>query len=89
VRVDASPRGCLFVDLVYGTTPFLVAAARAGRPTLDGARMLLHQGALAFEAWTGRRAPRAAMARALERAGLVLTEPGAATTVRTRRPPIR
>jgi hypothetical protein len=51
--------------------------------------MLLHQGALAFEAWTGRHAPRGAMARALERAGLVLTEHVAATTVRTRRPPIR
>jgi shikimate dehydrogenase len=89
LRVEASPRGCLFVDLVYGTTPFVVAAARAGRPALDGARMLLHQGALAFEAWTGRHAPRGAMARALERAGLVLTEHVAATTVRTRRPPIR
>src|SRR5207244_2375952 len=56
VRDAAAPRGCLFVDLVYAArpTPFLAGAARAGRPTLGGAHMLLHQGALAFEAWTGR-----------------------------------
>src|SRR5262245_16479135 len=56
VRFAAAPRRCLFVDLVYGpaASPFLAAAARTGRPTLDGAAMLLHQGALAFEWWTGR-----------------------------------
>jgi shikimate 5-dehydrogenase len=32
--------------------------------------MLLHQGALAFEAWTGRPAPLDAMRRALTDAGL-------------------
>jgi shikimate dehydrogenase len=68
--VAAAPRRCLFVDLVYARTPFLAAAARAGRPTLDGAAMLLHQGALAFAWWTGRRAPLRAMALALRRAGL-------------------
>ena len=74
VRCGAAPDNCLFVDLVYGPrpTPFLAAAARAGRPTLDGGPMLLHQGALAFESWTGCRAPRAAMARALRAAGLSL-----------------
>jgi len=74
LRIAATPRRCLFVDLVYGAvpSPFLRAAARAGRPTLDGAAMLLHQGALAFEAWTERRAPRAAMALALRTAGLTL-----------------
>src|SRR5262249_14390821 len=72
VRHAAAPAACLFVDLLYGARPtsLLAPAARAGRPTLDGAGMLLHQGALAFEAWTGRTAPRAAMARALARAGL-------------------
>ena len=91
VRWAATPRRCLAVDLVYaaGATPFLAAAARRGRPTLDGAHMLLHQGALAFEAWTGRRAPRAAMARALRAAGLALTEPARAATVTARRPPTR
>ncbi|HZP40042.1 MAG TPA: shikimate dehydrogenase [Candidatus Binatia bacterium] len=74
IRVGATPRRCLFVDLVYGRrpTPFLAAASRAGRPAMDGAEMLLHQGALAFEAWTGRPAPRAAMAAALRAAGCTL-----------------
>jgi shikimate dehydrogenase len=88
LRYRAAPRGCLFVDLVYGPrrTPFLLAAARAGHRTLDGAPMLLAQGALAFEAWTGRRAPRGAMARALAAAGVPLTEPTRAATVAARRP---
>ena len=89
LRYAASPPHCLFVDLVYGAepTPFLAAAARARRATLDGAPMLLHQGALAFEAWIGRRAPLTAMAHALGDAGLVLTQRRAARTVRARRPP--
>jgi shikimate dehydrogenase len=67
---------CLFVDLVYGRrTPFLSAARRAGRRTMDGGPMLLHQGALAFALWTGRRAPLGAMARALDTAGLALPRP--------------
>lgn len=67
VRPERSRPDCLFVDLLYGrTTPFLAAAARARRPVLDGTGMLVHQGALAFEAWTGRPAPLAAMRRALE-----------------------
>src|SRR5439155_1456180 len=46
LRYAAAPRGCLFVDLVYAAhpTPFLAGAARAGRPTLGGAHMLLHHG---------------------------------------------
>lgn len=94
LRVEATPQRCLFVDLVYAATPtpFLARAARAGRPTLDGTPLLLHQGALAFELWTGRRAPRTAMARALRAAGLTthptaLTRPGATATVAPRRPP--
>jgi shikimate dehydrogenase len=60
---------------VYARTPFLAAATHAGRPTLDGAGMLLHQGALAFEWWTGRRAPLGAMVLALRGAGLALSRP--------------
>lgn len=89
IRWAAAPRRCLAVDLVYARrlTPFLAAAARAGRPVIDGGAMLLHQGALAFEAWTGRRAPRAAMARALRAAGLALTGLRRAGSIRARRPP--
>jgi shikimate dehydrogenase len=89
VRWASAPRRCLAVDLVYAPrlTPFLAAAARAGRAVMDGGPMLLHQGALAFEAWTGRRAPRAAMARALRAAGLALTGLARAGSIRARRPP--
>jgi shikimate dehydrogenase len=64
----ATPRRCLFFDLVYGATGFLAAAAAAGRNTLDGSSMLLHQGAAAFTLWTGHPAPLAVMHRALRRA---------------------
>jgi shikimate dehydrogenase len=74
VRHGATPHDCIFMDLVYGPqpTPFLRAAARGRRRTIDGSGMLLHQGALAFEAWTGRPAPLDAMRRALADAGLPL-----------------
>lgn len=88
IRAAATPARCVFADLVYAArpTPFLAAARRAGRATLDGRGMLLHQGALAFERWLGVPAPRAAMARALAAAGLPLTQPRAARTSRAARP---
>lgn len=51
--------GALFVDIVYvpEMTPFLVAAKAAGHRTLGGLPMLIYQGALAFELWTGVPAP--------------------------------
>jgi shikimate dehydrogenase len=54
--VDPPP---LVVDLVYGDgpTPLLEWAARAGSRTVDGLEVLVRQGALSFELWTGRRAP--------------------------------
>jgi shikimate dehydrogenase len=47
------------VDLVYrsGATPLLAAAREHGARTLDGLEILVTQGALSFELWTGRRAP--------------------------------
>jgi shikimate dehydrogenase len=49
----------LVYDLVYNPaeTPLLHAARRAGAPTQEGLPMLIYQGALAFERWTGRPAP--------------------------------
>jgi shikimate dehydrogenase len=54
------------VDLVYRdtTTPLLAAARAAGARTLDGLEILVAQGALSFELWTGRKAPREVMLRA-------------------------
>ena len=55
-------------DMIYrpAETKLLVAAKAAGCKTANGLGMLLHQGAKAFEIWTGRPAPLAVMRRALE-----------------------
>ena len=55
-------------DLIYrpAETPLLKAARKAGCQTANGLGMLLHQGAKAFEIWTGKPAPLAVMRRALE-----------------------
>jgi len=57
-------------DLVYrpDETPLLAEAKRRGATTVSGLGMLLHQGVLAFEIWTGRPAPVAAMRAALVQA---------------------
>lgn len=49
----------LIVDIVYAPeqTPFLREAGRLGLRTLGGLPMLIYQGALAFELWTGLSAP--------------------------------
>lgn len=47
----------MVVDLIYHTTPLLHAAAQGGARVQHGQEMLVRQGALAFEAWTGRAAP--------------------------------
>lgn len=54
-------------DAVYRPieTRLLREARVAGATTVDGAAMLLHQGAAAFEHWTGERAPLDAMDDAL------------------------
>jgi shikimate dehydrogenase len=55
----------LFVsDLIYRPTPLLRAAAERGAAIQDGLEMLVQQGALAFEAWTGLAAPVAEMREA-------------------------
>jgi len=55
-------------DMVYRSDPTtLLAAARAqGVRTLDGLEILVAQGALSLELWTGREAPREIMRRAAE-----------------------
>ncbi len=63
----AAPPDCLFYDLVYTAreTPFMALARRSGRRAVNGLGMLLHQGARAFELFTGEPAPVAVMRRAL------------------------
>jgi len=63
----------LVCDLTYNPrdTVLLQAAREAGARTLDGTGMLVHQGAIAFQQWTGQQAPvevmRLALLEALER----------------------
>ncbi len=55
-------------DTIYrpARTPFLAAAADAGALGANGLSMLLHQGALSFEIWFGRKAPLDVMRSALK-----------------------
>ncbi len=59
----------LVCDLVYNPpeTMFLKAAKATGAKRLPGIGMLLYQGAIAFEIWTGTRAPVQTMKNALTR----------------------
>ncbi len=59
--------GQVVVDLTYNPleTVMLRAAADAGAETVDGAGMLVHQGAISLQYWTGRQAPVETMRRAL------------------------
>jgi shikimate dehydrogenase len=56
------------VDFAYsrGRTPLLTAAHRLGVKTVDGLSILVAQGGLSFELWTGHAAPLGAMRRAAE-----------------------
>jgi len=57
-------------DLVYNPqeTRLLREAKAAGARTIDGLSMLIHQGAISFEIWTGRKAPIDVMVKACEKA---------------------
>jgi len=60
--------GLFVYDLIYnpGQTPLLKAAEERKCRWANGLGMLLHQGRLAFELWTGKEAPTVTMRRALE-----------------------
>ncbi len=62
--------GTLVVDIVYAPekTPLLTDAMKRGLPTLGGLPMLIYQGALAFELWTGLVAPVEVMFEAARKA---------------------
>jgi shikimate dehydrogenase len=73
-NVDATPlppgtplHDCLAVmDLVYNPleTLLLRQARQAGAAVISGLDMLICQGAIAFQLWTGKEAPRAIMRQA-------------------------
>jgi shikimate dehydrogenase len=70
VDVRDLPPSCTVADVRYRPQPvdFVAAALDTGRRACDGLEMLLQQGALSFETWTGTPAPIVAMRRALRRA---------------------
>lgn len=57
VDVSLISQKMVVCDLIYKETALLRAAAKKGCRTLDGLGMLLHQGVLAFEIWTGIKPP--------------------------------
>lgn len=61
-------RRTLFFDLTYGDTPFLRAVRSDAAQAVDGLSMLVYQGALAFEWWTGLAAPREKMLQVTQQA---------------------
>lgn len=52
-------------ELIYKETPFIKEAAKRGCRTFDGLGMLLWQGVIAFELWTGKKPPQEVMRAAL------------------------
>ena len=64
LEADEVGQFAFVVDLVYsGTrdTALISAAKDRGSATVDGLEVLVHQGALSLEGWTGRTAPIAVM----------------------------
>jgi shikimate dehydrogenase len=62
------PRHALVVDLTYRQTELLSRAMSLGLEAIDGLPMLVHQGAAAFELFTGQRPPIETMFAAAEEA---------------------
>jgi shikimate dehydrogenase len=59
LTADVMHKGLIVNDIVYEPlqTRLLTEAKKAGARTVTGLGMLIHQAALSFEIWTGRRAP--------------------------------
>ena len=55
--LDLLPPTAVVYDLIYRPTALLRAAQQRNMHAIDGLGMLIHQGALAWEAWTGHNAP--------------------------------
>lgn len=70
VPVDILRADLTVCDLIYSPreTPLLQQASISGAKTINGIGMLLYQGAIAFEIWTGKAAPVEIMRKALESA---------------------
>jgi len=69
LTADVMNKGLIVNDIVYEPlqTRLLSEAKKAGARTVTGLGMLIHQAALSFEIWTGRRAPIKVMTAAAKR----------------------
>lgn len=67
IKENMLHKGLFVYDLIYNPrrTKLIALAEKAGCRTANGLGMLLYQGMLAFEIWTGRSAPREVMEKAL------------------------
>ncbi len=67
IEVEDLPATALVMDMIFNPslTPLLRDARARGLSTLNGLSMLLYQGTLALELWTGRSAPEEVMRAAL------------------------
>jgi shikimate dehydrogenase len=67
VAWNVLPQNAIAIDMIYAPleTPFLLAAKKQGIRCESGLEMLIAQGALALELWTGLVAPRDAMRAAI------------------------
>jgi shikimate dehydrogenase len=70
VDLSAARSGMLVADAVFNPpeTRLLAAARERGLPTLDGLSMLVYQGVIGFQLWTGQDPPESVMKTALEAA---------------------
>lgn len=70
VTLDNAADHLLVCDVIPNppNTPFMRAAAGRGLRTINGLAMLVYQGMIGFELWTGQPAPQAVMTAALEAA---------------------
>jgi len=68
VTADMMHKGLVVNDIVYKPlqTRLLKEAKKAGAKTVSGLGMLVNQGALSFEIWTGKRAPVKVMEAAMK-----------------------
>jgi len=57
VNADIISSDMVICDLIYKQTPLLIKASEKGAKTVNGSGMLLWQGVLAFELWTGVKPP--------------------------------
>lgn len=69
INPDVLGKKHLVCDVIYNPskTKLLAAAQKRKAKTLNGLGMLIHQGAISFELWTGRKAPVKIMKAALEK----------------------